>query len=433
MLRTAGRALALAVLAISVALPALRAQEQPQLVGVQISPTRVEEDLDGRGFVIDVSMKNNESTPREISLRITGLGHDLDGRPTFPEPSAAADAVTIEGETRFELGPDEVRTFRLRGRIPDGQPALYGAVVARFGEPGEDEGQVTVRSQVASYFLLRGPKPWRQTLRPVNVGVLPPTDEEAEDGGPYTVFAAAKNTGNAHLYARGTLRIFKDGDLLDVVRLPEEAIVPSFARRITGVWEPDEVPDGIYHLEATLRDPEVEMEGDVEFFDGYLEATAAEILDIRGVEERVDLAVANIGSVTFAPTVVLTATDGDETVATETFTMAELEPDATDDLSWEPDLGGGVYDVTAEVTGPDGELLDQDVTGLRIPGFPWLWVAVAAAALLLLLILLLLWRRRRRDRSPRPARKPAPAAPAPVVSRRPPGVPPPPPPPPPGR
>jgi len=441
--RTAIRALLVALLIVSMG-PLATAQDQPGLVGVQISPTRVEQDLDGRGFVFQVSIKNNESTPREIRLRITGLGHDLDGRPTFPEPSAAAEAVAIEGEDRFVLQPGATGTTTLRGRIPSGQPALYGALVARYSVPGEDDGQVAIRSQVASYFLLRGPKPWRQTLRAVDVGVLPPTDEQAEAGGPYTVFGAAKNTGNAHLYARGTMRIFKNGELLDVVKLPENAIVPGYARRIGGTWEPEEVPDGTYHLEAVLRDPEVTMEGDVEFFDGYLEATAAEIAEMRGVEEQVSLAVVNTGTIAFAPSVTLVATRGGEEVSTETFALEELEPDGVDELVWEPELGPGLYDVTAQVADPEGDLLDQDVTGLKVPGPPWLWIAIGVAVALLLM-LLFLWRRRRAEESPRevatrpqqprsgtgrPAARPAPQ---PVGSSRPPGAPPPPPPPPPGR
>ena len=419
---------------------AVAQEEEPTLAGVQISPARVEQDLDGRGFVIEVLMKNHEDTPRDVSLRITGLGHDLDGGPTFPEPSAATDAVEIESESRFTLLPGATKMTILRGRIPDGQPALYGALVARYSEPGGDGGQVAVRSQVASYFLLRGPKPWRQTLRPVGVGVLPPTDEQAEAGGPYTVFGAVKNTGNAHLYARGVMRVFRDGELLDTVRLPGQAIVPTYARRIVGTWEPEEVPDGIYHFEASVRDPKVAMEGDVEFFDGYLEATAAEIAQITGVEEQVRLTVVNTGSIAFPPVITLTATSGGEEVASETFELDEVDPDSTEEVAWTSDLGSGVYDVTATVSTPEGDLLDQDVTGLAIPGLPWLWIALGAVALFLLLLLLFLWRRRRREERPKtkrsgvaplPAVQPVPPRPAMQPAARPPGVPPPPPPPPP--
>ena len=437
-MRRIGSTTALAALLLLSLIPLARGQGVG-VVGVQISPVIIEQDLDGRGFVTEVTITNNEPEARDIDLRITGLGHDLDGTPQFPQPSEASDAITIEGERRFTLQAGTSQRVTLRGRIPNDQPSLYAGLVARFAQPSETGGQIAVRSQVTSLMLLRGPKPWRQTLEPLDAGVLQnPAAEQTGSCAPYTVFGAAENTGNVHFYVAGTARITKDGQLVDKVSLKRNAIIPGYARRIGGIWEPAEVPDGSYHIEASLRSPKITVEGDVEFIDGCLETALVEVTDLATDGKVVRATIANSGTLPIAPVLTFTASRDNEQAATKVVPLDELEPDAREVVTWEPDVGAGTYDIALKVATADGDLLDQEVTGLRVPGFPWLWVVVAVVIVLLLIVLFFLWRRRRRDRRPAPPRAraaratPQPAA-QPQTSTRPPGMPPPPPPPPPGR
>lgn len=389
------------------------AQQPLEVVGVEISPPKVEFDLDRDRFSIDVRLTNHEEEAHSVRLRVTGLGHDLDGNAAFIEPSVAADVVDLSVR-RLQLGPDESREVTMVGSIPGGERALYGALVAKIERSGAtpQEGEVQVTNQIASIFLLRGPKPWSQSVEVVDVSVRPIGEG---DRGPYSVYAAVKATGNVHVRPTGRVNIYKSGKLVDTVLLPGDNIIPGFARRLAGTWQPNEKLSGSYQLEAEIESPNATGVGEVTFQDGVLEVTAGEIVGMVPQNKKVTVALTNSGTVGFVPSVTLIAKEGGTEVARQTFERPGLEPDATDEFDWAPELDGGLYVITAELTAND-ELLDQEVTGIEVKGPNLiLWGAIAAGAILLLLLLWLAIRALRRRRTRRRS-KPQ-ETPAPVVTK----------------
>lgn len=383
-----------AALVLSAALAVLPAgAEEPP--GVSIAPARLERDLPGRAVSVRMLLVNHDDAPRRVRLSVAGLGHDLDGTPQFLEPARATSALEVsDGE--FVLEPGERREPVVSGAIPRGQRSLYAGILAEFSPLEPPRGQVEARARVASLFLLRGPRPWVERVRVVDVGILP-----GERGRPLTVFAALRNTGNVHVRPTGRVRILRGSTLLDTVRLGAETVLPGYARRLVGSWTPPPGLGGALRLEAVLEDPPARGRGASILEGGASREPAAEI---RGLAARDDdgglvtLTLVNTGPVEIRPAVVLFAQrDGIER-ARIVLPQPATAPGESRPVTWRPDLPDGVYLVTAQATLGE-RLLDQAAVGLRVgaPGegrsLPWVGLAVALLAAVALLLAVV----RRRD------------------------------------
>lgn len=367
-------------------------------VGVEITPNKFEYDLAGKQVSVKILVVNHEDSARRIRLSVAGLGHDLDGAPQFLEPAAASGALrlSVRGVTLPAGGRREVI---LSGAIPRDAVSLYAAVVAEFTRLEQARAStVEVRSRVASLFLLRGPRPWRETVEVVGVGILP-----GAAGRPLRVYAAVKDTGNVHVRPTGRVRILKDGILIDTVRLSRETILPGFARRLTGLWTPPAGLTGHLTLEALIENPTARGIGVVDLTGGSAAQPAAKIGSLRARDEGgplVSLVVTNTGDVPIAPAVTLFASGGEVERARQILVQPTMAPGQSREVEWRPTLADGVYLVTAQVSLGD-LLLDQDVTGLEVGGAAPGRTLLIILAVVLLSSVLSLWllavRRRRRQ------------------------------------
>jgi hypothetical protein len=367
----------------------------PPIIGLEITPARLEVDLQERKFSVRIALVNRDTGPRRIFMSVNGLGHTLDGAPLFFPNDVVVDHVTVS-ERQFVLEVGARKELLVNGEIPPGKRGVYAAIVARFEPLDQESGTIDVRTRIASLFLLRGPKPWKQTVEVVDVGIQP-----GEKGKPLLVFAAAEDTGNVHINPRGKVDIFKDGELIDTVRLKGQTILPGFARRIAGEWDPAGKLTGQYTLEAELFDPHATGSGVVDFTpEGEVEQPGATIENLKAEGGTVSFTLVNSGTLPIAPVTEIVAALEGTPVTSDVRNQENLEPGDSVEVTWEPELEDGVYTITARAKLGEA-LLDEEVAVLEKGGSNLLLlIAVAVFVAALLFFLLLFWRKRRRKEEP---------------------------------
>jgi hypothetical protein len=330
--------------------------------GVQITPSLVQRDLPNHDLVQRVTVTNNTNGPRQITITVSGLGHDLDGTPQFVEPASVADNLHVDA-TSFVLQPGNSRDLTVTAHIPASPPSLYAAVIAEFAVPGQAAGgAVESHTRVVTLLLLRAPKPWTQTAQVADVGATP-----GGNGQPATVFATVRDTGNVHIRPSGTARISQNGTTLATVDLPAANILPGFARRLSGTWTPPPNLTGTVQIDVTIHDPDATGSGTVTFTKGVAQVPGGKIVQVRPQPgPRIVTTVQNSGTAPLRPVLTVTASEGsnerDRKVIVAT---TDLAPGATADYTWEPQLPNGLYTIKAELRQGDS-LLDQQATGLRV-------------------------------------------------------------------
>lgn len=394
----------LVTLAVSVLFTVAAAAQTPPPIGVELTPARVERDLDSRQTSLSFTVINHTDTAQTIRMSASGLGHDLDGRPLFIEPAQEASALNLSAQ-EFSLQTEGRRQVEARASIPEGSPALYAALITQFSEEQPPEGQIRAVGRVASLLLIRGPRPWVETAEVVDVGILPGDP-------PLTVYATVRDTGNVHIRPEGEVRITQEGTLIDVVPLKGEVILPSYARRLKGSWTPPPGLSGRVMLEAIIRNPDARGVGFADLAGGIPESRIARIEALRARDQDgplVTLEVVNIGNVAFSPVVVIFAQKEGVEAARTVEPQPEITPGESRALQWRPGLQEGLYVITAQVFFEDA-LLDQKAVGFRLGEDSrggWLsWLALLLLLIALAFLVFLLWKRRRKeeekqDREPR--------------------------------
>lgn len=377
------------VLAALLAISSDAAGQPTDASGLEITPSRVEQDLAGREFSIPILIVNHEEEPQRVTLSVSGLGHDLDGNPQFLEPAIATEVIDLS-LSEVVLAPEERADFTAEGAIPESARSLYATVVAQFEsvDAPADAGLIESRTRVASLLLFRGPQPWRQTAEVVDVSLVP--GERKRD--PMTVFAAVEDTGNVHIRPTGRIRIVQGRRVLDVVQLTGQTILPGFARRLTGTWKPPRrlKLEGRVDLHARIFDPDAEGSGFVEFTDGVVQRPGASITNLVARDEQgplVEFILTNTGTIPLSPDISISISQDDQVEDSTEFAQAQMAPGAQEIVEWRPDVGTGVFLVNAEVSFED-QVLAKAATGLKIEdtGLP-LWAIVVGALFLLLLLL----------------------------------------------
>lgn len=384
----------------------VRGQEEPASIGLLVQPAQVEPDdpIDDRRFAQDILVANQSDETFRIEASLAELGHDLDGTPRNTVSAEVERAFSLNDES-FTLGSGEQKTLRLEGAIPGSDRSIYLSVVTEFAPVGEEAPPtVRTRRQIVSQYLLRGPTPWKERVRVVDIGVLP----GAEGAEKLTVYASVKNIGNVHVRPRGRLRIFRGKQSLGTVRLTSGenlgrpgAVIPGYTRRLTGLWKPPPGLTGLITFQVLVSDPDAEGTGTVRFAGGAARAPAARIAHLSAVNEEgaafVTATVTNTGSIAITPLITLTAAQGTAERARQAFPRLAIEPGSSREIEWRPELALGLYRITAEAR-QGTTLLDQRTTGLRLvpeppppKRAPWLllaWLMVLALVAALLFVLL---------------------------------------------
>jgi hypothetical protein len=257
-------ALLLTVLCVAAVIP-VAAQDAAPPTGLTLSPARVDADLETRDVDTSVAVINGLDEAREVVISVRGLAHDLEGTPQFPDDHPAT-AILSADTAELSLEPGERADVRVTGTLPQGATSVYAGLVAEVLDDSAPAGQIQVRSQVASIFLVRGPRPWVETVEVADVG-LRETDEAA-----FQVFAVARDTGDVHIRPAGVVEIEgPDGEDLGTVELTQETILPDLARRLVGgFWEPPPGFTGEVRLTAVLTDPDATGSAVVRLQDGRL-------------------------------------------------------------------------------------------------------------------------------------------------------------------
>lgn len=212
--------------------------------GVGITPARSEVDLGSREYDLTLDVFNDSDRSRAVTIDVVGLGHELDGTPLLGD--ALSQVRLVDGEQEFTLGAGESVELSFRAAFP-GQVSLYGAVVARIA-PDDAGDAIAVRTQVASLLLLRGPRPWDQSLEARGVGLL----ETGE--GQRVLYVDLANVGNAHVRPKGVFRVRRGAEVIAEVPLAGENILPGFARRLTAPWTSDDAGGGDVEIEIDIDD-----------------------------------------------------------------------------------------------------------------------------------------------------------------------------------
>ncbi|MEY2448168.1 MAG: hypothetical protein QOH79_1644 [Acidimicrobiaceae bacterium] len=194
---------------------------------------------------LQFSVTATGSEPVTVVLSVSGLAHDLDGTPQFPDD--AAPALRVE-PTRATLVPGTPVTVRVTGAIPSGATALYAGLVATIEKPAA--GGVDVVTRIGAPLLLRGPQPWHPAATIEDLS-LPAVAE----GQPPRLEAVIRNTGDVHVRPTGTFTILRDGQVVGTADLHGEVVLPGLARRLGVAWSPPTGLQGPLTVRLDLSDP----------------------------------------------------------------------------------------------------------------------------------------------------------------------------------
>lgn len=199
-------------------------------VGLGLTPATVEQDLKQRNFEMTYTVFNQQPTQQTVDLSVTTLAHDLDGTPSYGGPAPAPAGLRLS-ESHIVLAPGERHPFRLGGSIPAGVGGLDVGVVATLVQPTASSASVEVHSRVGALLLLRGPKPWKESLATGAIDVAP-----ARPGAKPELLAYVRNTGDVHQRPTGTIRVIRDGRPIGTATLEPQLIIPGSGRRLHAVW-----------------------------------------------------------------------------------------------------------------------------------------------------------------------------------------------------
>ncbi len=256
------------LLLLALALGLVPGPAAAQAEGITLSPARVERNLDSREVSLTYTLTNDTATRQRLALSLADLGHETDGTPRYMDNGPVSGDLALR-PTSLNLAPGERQEVTVRGAIPDGQAGLYVALLAELDDDGATpvpQNQVQTRSRIAGLVLLRGPKPWDQSLDVTDVSVRPSAVPEQVE-----VVALARNIGDVHVNPTGTVTLTADdGTRLDRVKLTGQTILPGFARALVGSWSPPADLDGEVGLDARLRGPDAGGSGSANFADGVL-------------------------------------------------------------------------------------------------------------------------------------------------------------------
>lgn len=222
---------------------------QAPIAGLQITPPRIEQDLRSRSFSLEVAFRNNTPAAVSPTFEIAGLGHDLDGQPLFPAPRPPVDSLRLSSSSA-RLVPGGESRLTLRGALPPDGAGVYAGVVVSVAPPPASASGVNVTQRLATLVLLRGPKPWKESVEVETVSARP----SAQDGS-VEVFAQLRNTGNVHVRPTGEVKVIYRGKVFDTVDLDPEVVIPTYARRLGGPFRVPAGFSGTVRLEATIEGP----------------------------------------------------------------------------------------------------------------------------------------------------------------------------------
>lgn len=232
--------------------------------GISVSPVQIERDLDSRSLRATVRVRNEGREATTVRVRTAGLGHDLDGIPQFPADDAHAEAVTVQ-PSRLELGGGERAAVTVRGQLPD--DGLYAAVLVEADPPPAPEAQIAARTQVATLVMARGPRPWDERIAIEAVALR----ERAEGGA--TLAVHVDNRGKVHAQPHGHAVVTGAGGReLARVELPDERVLPGYARRLSAPVELPAGAEGPFTVHTVLTDSEIEERHTVELEPAVAEA-----------------------------------------------------------------------------------------------------------------------------------------------------------------
>jgi hypothetical protein len=361
----------IALIATALVMSPVLVRAQSTSVGLEIQPSQTELDLKTRSYETTIKLVNHDSFTYDVQMSLAALGHDLDGAPQYLPSSTVSNAFKLSA-TSFQLASGKAKDVSLKGTIPQGSAAIYFGVLAEYKRAGEQAGQsVETRTRLGSEFLLRGPRPWIERLKVLDVGATP------GPGNDVTLYAIVNNNGNVHERPTGTLSVSKNGHVyvklsfaLNAAHRPG-AIIPGFSRRFTAVWHPPAGFTGAFTVTATVNGPIARGTKTVSFANGRALAPDAKIEDLSAVNQNgliVDTEVANRGTgrLDNARLTLVATQDGRFERARETFSIATLAAGASTAKRWDAGtMPDGSYQVTASLQ-QGSTVLDQRIAGVRI-------------------------------------------------------------------
>lgn len=223
-------------------------------------------DLDLPTSAVDLafSVRNGDAEPHEVAMSIAGLGHDLQGTPQYLVDAPAASLLAVS-PSRVVLGPQQAVDVRVAGQLERDAPGFAAALLVEIVSDAP-EASVTARTRVAGLLLLRGPKPWNESLEITGVGAV-----ETADPATVELFVEIAATGDVHVRPTGRITMTgAAGEALGAVDVEPANIVNGFARRLVGTWPLPRGYTGPVRLAARVQPGDLSGSGDVVLANGVV-------------------------------------------------------------------------------------------------------------------------------------------------------------------
>jgi hypothetical protein len=202
--------------------------------GIEISPTRIEIHLNAKRTATQVfTIENPGSNAAVVAVGVAAFHQVASGKLSLSAPDLPGSVTGLSwvhaSASSMKLQPGQVRKVVVRITEPaSASPGQrYVAVLFTSSPVGHVEGQVATRISVAGELLIDTPGALRNTA---SYSLSAPS---ISWGGPVTLGATVKATGNTYVYVHNASALAGG----QKVRLPDVVALAGSTRTVTTVWE----------------------------------------------------------------------------------------------------------------------------------------------------------------------------------------------------
>jgi hypothetical protein len=240
---TFGMKRTLLVLAVSLVSALVATAPAPAELSLDVAPAKVEVQVSpGTSQPIAVTVRNTGTTPVHIQAFMLDFAMSAGGRYIFSKPGTGrysmATWATINPR-EFDVPPNSFQLVRLQANIPSGVSGEYSGIAFFQTRPLRHAGSGMSFSERVStkVYLYAG--------NAVRVDGTIDGMAAKDTGFGERFLIGFKNTGTAHVYLKGTVKISRGSEVVQNLALPDQMLVDRGGRRVIEAYS-EKLPPGQY-------------------------------------------------------------------------------------------------------------------------------------------------------------------------------------------